>query len=83
VFTGHYRGRGWVALERELVAVGIALNHSTPTTHRPAERSVKNVAGAALARSDSGQGVTVVSFVRCVDRRWRCAVVRAGRTGLT
>jgi transposase InsO family protein len=30
VFTGHYRGRGWVALERELVALGIALNHSTP-----------------------------------------------------
>jgi transposase InsO family protein len=33
--------------------------------------------------SDSGQGVTVVSCVRCVGRCWRCAVVRAGRTGLT
>jgi transposase InsO family protein len=30
VFTGHYRGRGWVALERELVALGIALTHSKP-----------------------------------------------------
>jgi transposase InsO family protein len=30
VFTGHYRGRGWVALERELVALGIGLSHSTP-----------------------------------------------------
>lgn len=30
VFTGHYRGRGWVALERELLALGIALTHSTP-----------------------------------------------------
>jgi transposase InsO family protein len=30
VFTGHYRGRGWVALERELVALGIALSHSKP-----------------------------------------------------
>jgi transposase InsO family protein len=30
VFTGRYRGRGWVALERELVALGIALSHSTP-----------------------------------------------------
>jgi transposase InsO family protein len=30
VFTAHYRGRGWVALERELVALGIALSHSKP-----------------------------------------------------
>jgi transposase InsO family protein len=30
VFTGHYRGRGWVALERELTALGIALSHSRP-----------------------------------------------------
>ena len=30
VFTGHYRGRGWVALEREAAALGIALVHSRP-----------------------------------------------------
>jgi len=30
VFTGHYRGRGWVALERELVALGITLSHCKP-----------------------------------------------------
>jgi transposase InsO family protein len=30
VFTGHYRGRGWVALERELAALGIKLTHSKP-----------------------------------------------------
>lgn len=30
VFTGAYRGHGWVALERELVALGIALRHSKP-----------------------------------------------------
>ena len=30
VFTGHYRGHGWVALERELVALGIKLTHSRP-----------------------------------------------------
>jgi transposase InsO family protein len=30
VFTGSYRGRGWVALERELVALGIGLSHSRP-----------------------------------------------------
>ena len=30
VFTGTYRGHGWVALERELTALGIALSHSRP-----------------------------------------------------
>ena len=30
VFTGHYRGRGWVALERETAALGITLVHSRP-----------------------------------------------------
>ena len=30
VFTGLYRGRGWVALERELAAPGIALSHCRP-----------------------------------------------------
>jgi hypothetical protein len=29
VFTGHYRG-GWVALEREVLALGIKLTHSRP-----------------------------------------------------
>jgi transposase InsO family protein len=35
VFTGHYRGRGWVAFERELAALGIALSHSTPYHRQP------------------------------------------------
>jgi transposase InsO family protein len=30
VFTGLYRGRGWVALERELTALGIGLSHCRP-----------------------------------------------------
>jgi transposase InsO family protein len=30
VFTGSYRGRGWVALERELTALGIGLRHCRP-----------------------------------------------------
>src|SRR5215470_7733862 len=30
VFTGAYRGRGWVALERELTALGIGLSHCRP-----------------------------------------------------
>jgi transposase InsO family protein len=30
VFTGSYRGHGWVALEREMTALGVALRHSRP-----------------------------------------------------
>jgi transposase InsO family protein len=30
VFTGSYRGGGWVALERETAALGIGLSHSRP-----------------------------------------------------
>jgi transposase InsO family protein len=30
IFTGAYRGHGWVALERECVALGIRLGHSRP-----------------------------------------------------
>jgi transposase InsO family protein len=30
VFTGSYRGRGWVALERELTTLGIAHSHCRP-----------------------------------------------------
>lgn len=39
--------------------------------------------GAAPGRSDPGQGVTVVSFVRCVGRLRCCALARPGRTDLT
>jgi transposase InsO family protein len=48
VFTGHYRG-GWVALERETAALGIALIHSKPyhpTTCGKVER-VHQTAGPA------------------------------------
>ena len=41
VFTAHYRGHGWVALEREAAALGIALIHSRPyhpTTRGKVER---------------------------------------------
>jgi transposase InsO family protein len=30
VFTAAYRGKGWVALERELIRVGVKLSHSRP-----------------------------------------------------
>ena len=39
VFTGLYRGRGWVALERELTALGTGLTTAGPTTRRPAGKS--------------------------------------------
>jgi hypothetical protein len=44
---------------------------------------VKTWSGAALARSDPGQGVTTVSCVRFVGRGWCSAVERAGQTELT
>jgi transposase InsO family protein len=55
VFTGHYRGRGWVALERELTALGIVLSHSKPyhpQTCGKVERlhqTIKNYLGAQPA----------------------------------
>jgi len=60
VFTGHYRGRGWVALERETTALGIALTHSKPyhpTTCGKVERlhqTLKNW----LARQHPATGTT-------------------------
>ena len=62
VFTGHYRGRGWVALEREATALGIALSHSRPyhpTTCGKVERlhqTLKNW----LTRQDPAQSVAVL-----------------------
>jgi transposase len=43
----------------------------------------EHVRGAAPGRSDPGQSVTAVSFVRFVDRPRCCATVRPGRTDLT
>jgi transposase InsO family protein len=60
VFTGRYRGRGWVALEREATALGIALTHSKPyhpTTCGKIERlhqTLKNW----LARQDPAPTIT-------------------------
>ena len=39
--------------------------------------------GAARSRSDPGQGMTKVSFVRFVDRLPCCVTARAGQTELT
>ena len=47
---------------------------SSPTAPGRTARSVKTGLGAALARSDPGQGVTTVSCVRFVGRCWCSAV---------
>ncbi len=60
VFTGHYRGHGWVALERELVALGIALRHSKPyhpQTCGKVERFHQTLK-KWLARQDRARAVT-------------------------
>jgi transposase InsO family protein len=60
VFTGHYRGRGWVALERETAALGIALIHSKPyhpTTCGKVERAHQTLKNW-LARQPAAHTVT-------------------------
>ena len=59
VFTGHYRGRGWVALERETTALGIALTHSRPyhpTTCGKVER-LHQTLKKWLARQDPADSI--------------------------
>jgi transposase InsO family protein len=59
VFTGHYRGRGWVALERESAALGIALTHSRPyhpTTCGKVER-LHQTLKKWLARQDPADSI--------------------------
>ena len=46
-------------------------------------RCVKTWLGAAPGRSDPGQGVTMVSFVRFVGRLWCSVTARTGQTDLT
>ena len=62
VFTGHYRGRGWVALERETTALGINLIHSRPyhpTTCGKVER-LHQTLKKWLARQDPAPTITAL-----------------------
>jgi transposase InsO family protein len=62
VFTGLYRGRGWVALERELTALGIGLSHCRPyhpQTCGKAER-LHQTLKKWLARQDAPATITAL-----------------------
>jgi transposase len=83
VYTGRYRGHGRVALEITLNSRGIIFSHSRPYHPQTCGKVCEHHGGAAPARSDPGQGVTAVSFVRFVGRHRCCAMARAGRTDLT
>jgi transposase-like protein len=62
-----------------LADTGVTPKRTRP--YRPATNGkvCEDRGGAASGRSDSGQGVTVVSSVRCVDRSRCCVSARAGR----
>ena len=83
VFTGRYRGHGRVVLEVTLAARGISFRHSRPYHPQTCGKVCEHDVGAAPGRSDSGKGVTEVSYVRFVDRLRCCVLARAGRTVLT
>jgi transposase len=61
------------------------VEHLRTRPYRPRTngKACEHARGAAPGRSDPGQSVTAVSFVRSVDRPWCCATVRPGRTDLT
>ena len=60
-----------------------AAGHSRPHHPQTCGKVCEHVRGAAPGRSDPGQSVTVVSFVRFVDRPRCCATARTGQTDLT
>jgi hypothetical protein len=61
------------------------IEHTYTPRYRPQPNGkvCEHARGAAPGRSDPGQSVTAVSFVRSVDRPRCCATVRPGRTDLT
>ena len=83
IFTArtHFGVEGVV--EQELFALGITAKHSRPYHPQTCGKVCEHDGGAAPDRSDPGQGVTKVSFVRFVDRSRCCTTARPGRTDLT
>jgi transposase len=82
VFSGRSR-RGKVPLEVELERLGMGSSTPLPTTPKPAARCVSIMWAQRQGRFDSGQGMTMVSSVRFVDRFWSCAMACTGRAALT
>lgn len=74
VFTTRLSGGrgGRNAFEAELRRRGVIQKNSRPNRPTTCGKVCEHHRGAAPARSDPGQGVTTVSFVRCVDRAWCC-----------
>ncbi len=64
----------------------LGITPKKPRPYRPqtnGKASVNIFSGAALARSDPGQGMTTVSCVRFVGRCWCSAAERTGQTEMT
>jgi len=59
---------------------GIRHVYIKPATPRLNGKVCDDCGDAAPGRSDSGQSVTLVSFVRCVDRFRCCVTMRTGQT---
>jgi hypothetical protein len=93
VFTGVYRGHGWVALERELAGLRIALRHSrpylpqtyrVPATGRPGRRCRQAVVvgPVPVAGEDAhGRSGPLRSSHRCHGARSRSGPPRGARDG--
>jgi len=82
VFTGRSR-RGKVLLELELARLGVEHKHSSPYHPQTCGKVCEHHRAQRQDRSDSGQGMTMVSSVRFVDRFWSCAMACTGRAALT
>ena len=85
VFTTRLSGGkgGRNAFEAELRRLGITQKNSRPNHPTTCGKVCEHHRGAAPGRSDPGQGMTVVSFVRFVDRPRCWAMVRTGQADLT
>ncbi len=72
-------------LGRDFTAALGPIEHRLIRFRRPQTNGkvCEHALGAAPGRSDSGQGMTAVSFARSVDRHRCCTLVRTGRTDLT
>jgi transposase InsO family protein len=78
-------GNGYRSLPWRDLCAELGIGHTRTRPYHPATNGkvCEHAGGAASGRSDPGQSVTVVSFVRFVDRSRCCATTRTGQTDLT